>query len=229
MIRAFASVFLFAAVLTSSAVAAERLVAIDVLLEPDQTMLAAADAWNARLREQIPEGFALDETHRPHITLVQTYVAEVDVDEVVAAVGRVAAELDVAALKMEAVGLYHIPSGEIGVAGIVIESTPELLAVQETVISALLPFFDAVVVTRGRLSPSDGTAFDPLLFAYVETFVPKQSGENFNPHVSTGVGPLAWLEAREAEPFDRFAVGVTGIAVYRLGNFATAAQKLAGF
>ncbi|MFM9101715.1 MAG: hypothetical protein ACKOPS_10410 [Cyanobium sp.] len=48
--------------------------AIDVLLEPDATMLAHAEAANARLLEVFPQGFALDEAHRPHITLLQCFV-----------------------------------------------------------------------------------------------------------------------------------------------------------
>jgi hypothetical protein len=36
------------------------LTAIDVLLEPDATMLAHAEVTNARLLEAFPQGFALD-------------------------------------------------------------------------------------------------------------------------------------------------------------------------
>ena len=48
--------------------------AIDILLEPDATMLRHAEANNARLLKVFPKGFALDATHRPHITMVQRYV-----------------------------------------------------------------------------------------------------------------------------------------------------------
>ena len=39
-----------------NAPAEDKLVAIDVLLEPDQRMLTAADEWNKRLRDQMTEG-----------------------------------------------------------------------------------------------------------------------------------------------------------------------------
>jgi hypothetical protein len=45
--------------------------AIDILLEPGATMLRHAEANNARLLKVYPNGFALDATHRPHITLIQ--------------------------------------------------------------------------------------------------------------------------------------------------------------
>ena len=99
----------------------DRLIAIDVLLQPDGKMLEEAANWNARMREQSPEGFALDEQHAPHITLVQRFIAESDLDSVLAAVDRVKSAFDIANMQMTATGLYDIPSGKIGVAGIVIE------------------------------------------------------------------------------------------------------------
>src|SRR3712207_6576700 len=60
-------------------------IAIDVLVEPDATMVAAAQAVNARLRDVYPEGYSLDESHAPHITLLQRYVREQDLDRVTAA------------------------------------------------------------------------------------------------------------------------------------------------
>jgi 2'-5' RNA ligase len=117
-----------------------RLVAIDVLLQPDGKMLEEAADWNARMREQSPEGFAFDEEHAPHITLIQRFIAESDLDSVLAAVDRVKSTFDMATMRMTASGLYHIPSGKIGVAGIVIEPSDELLALQEAVIEAVNPF-----------------------------------------------------------------------------------------
>ncbi|HSN72318.1 MAG TPA: hypothetical protein VLT59_12460 [Steroidobacteraceae bacterium] len=79
---------------------ATELIAIDVLLEPGPTMLEQAADWNARMREQAPQGFALDADHRPHITLLQRHIAIDDLDEVLAAVDRVRQEFDVALLRL---------------------------------------------------------------------------------------------------------------------------------
>src|SRR6266705_1825165 len=62
--------------------------AIDILLEPDATMVQHATATNDRLRKIFPKGFALDSSHRPHITLVQRFVPTEDLDKVYAAVGK---------------------------------------------------------------------------------------------------------------------------------------------
>ena len=71
--------------------AQDRLIAIDVLLQPDAKMLEEAAIWNSRMREQSPEGFRLDEEHTPHITLIQRFIAEDDLVSVLAAIDQVKA------------------------------------------------------------------------------------------------------------------------------------------
>ena len=80
--------------------------AIDVLLEPDATMLRHAEINNARLLAAFPKGFALDTAHRPHITIVQRFVRTADLDRVYAAVGKVLAGTQVKAMKLEAFKYY---------------------------------------------------------------------------------------------------------------------------
>src|SRR6266545_3503292 len=77
--------------------------AIDILLEPDATMLQHAAANNARLLKVYPKGFALDEAHRPHITLIQRFVRTADLDKVYAAAGKVLAGANVNSMKLGAV------------------------------------------------------------------------------------------------------------------------------
>jgi len=63
--------------------------AIDIALEPDNTMLEHAQAVNDRLRSIFPKGFALDATHHPHISMLQRYVRTGDLDKVYTAVDSV--------------------------------------------------------------------------------------------------------------------------------------------
>ncbi len=93
--------------------------AIDILLTPDATMLQRAEANNARLLKVFPKGFALDATHRPHITMIQRFVRTADLDSVYATVGKVLAGANVNGMKLEAFKYYYIPSGKTGLAGIV--------------------------------------------------------------------------------------------------------------
>ena len=98
--------------------------AIDILLEPDATMLKHAEAVNARLLKVYPKGFALDATHRPHITLIQRFVRTADLDKVYAAAGKVLASANVTGMKLEAFKYYYIPDKDIGVCGHCREADP---------------------------------------------------------------------------------------------------------
>jgi len=198
--------------------------AIDVLLEPDATMLRHAEANNARLLKVYPKGFALDASHRPHITLIQRFVRTADLDKVYAAVGKVLASVN--AMKLDAFKYYYIPAGELGVAGIVARPTPELLKLQEDIIAAVAPFTVETGTSGAIVSPHDDPALDAFLIQYVSTFVPKNTGEHFSPHVTTGVALREYLDKMLAEPFEPFTFSPAGAAVYQLGQFGTAAKKL---
>jgi len=203
-------------------------IAIDVLIQPDSRMPTEAQTWNARNREQSPEGFELDEEHAPHFTLIQMFVAESDLPEVLAAVDGVRSMFDLESPEMTAIGLYHLPSGTIGLAGIVIEPSEDLRALQRAAIEAVYGHAREGGGEAAFVPDRSGTRFDPFLFEYVETSVPSQTGEQFNPHVTIGVAPLGWLRVLEEEPFDRCTFGAKGIATDQLGNFGTASKRLDG-
>jgi hypothetical protein len=58
-----------------------------------------------------------------------------------------------------------------------------------------------VSTVNGATAAITDSATDGALIQYVSTFVPKQTGQNFNPHVSTGVAPREYLDQMLAEPF----------------------------
>jgi phosphoserine phosphatase len=200
--------------------------AIDILLEPDATMLQHSADNNARLLKVYPKGFTLDAAHRPHITLIQRFVRTADLDKIYAAAGKVIADTNITGLKLEAFKYYYIPSKDIGLAGIVARPTPELLKLQADLIAAVAPFTVQTADSSAFVTTPEDPIIDPLLIGYVSTFVPKASGENFNPHVTTGVAPREYLDKMLAEPFELFTFSPAGAAVYQLGQFGTAARKL---
>jgi hypothetical protein len=203
--------------------------AIDILLEPDATMLRQCEANNARLLKVFPKGFALDATHTPHITLVQRFVRTADLDQVYAAAGKILARANVPALKLEAFKYYYIPTGANGLAGICAKPTPELLKLQADLIAAVAPFTVEAGDSSAFVTTPDDLIIDPFLISYVAAFVPKGSGEHFNPHVTTGVAPREYLDRMLADPFEPFTFSPAGAAVYQLGQFGTAAKRLKQF
>jgi phosphoserine phosphatase len=209
---------------------ASAVTAIDILLEPDAAMLRHCQASNARLLGAYPNGFALDEAHRPHITLIQRFVRTADLDRVYAAAGKVLAGAHVNSMKLEAFRYYYAPTPpDTGVAGIVVKPTPGLLKLQRDLNAAVAPFTVETGTMAAFATSHNDPALDTALIQYVSAFVPKYSGEHFNPHVSTGVAPREYLDKMLAEPFEPFTFSPAGAAVYQLGAFGTAAEKLKGW
>jgi hypothetical protein len=203
--------------------------AIDILLEPDAAMLQHAQTANARLLKAFPKGYALDAAHQPHISCLQRYVKTDALENVFAAVTGVLASEHPATWKLTAFRYYYIPWKGLGLAGIVIRPTGDLLRYQQKLIDAVAPF----TVPSGSAAayvttPEDPDIVQPLI-EYVAGFVPIHSGENFSPHVTIGLAPEDYLKAMLAESFDDFTCSPAGVSVYQLGNYGVAANKLRGW
>jgi hypothetical protein len=204
----------------------DAITAIDILLLPGDTMLKHAQATNDRLRKVFPEGFALDATHHPHVTLVQRFVLTENLDKVYDAVGKVFENADVTGLKLEAFKYYYIPDKDLGLSGIVVKPTPELLKLEQQVIDAVTPFAVKTGTSAAFVTTPENPEVLPALIEYVTTFVPEASGEHYVPHVTTGLATREYLDKMLKEPFESFTFSPVGAAVYQLGHFGTAAKKL---
>lgn len=178
--------------------------AIDIVLEPDAAMVKHAEAENKRLLKVFPKGFALGKTHHPHISCLQRYVRTADLNKVYEAVGRVLAEEKPTTWKLKAYKYYYIPWKEIGLAGIVVEPTDDLIRYQQKLIDAVAPF----TVKSGNAAAFVTTKEDPDInqptIEYVTTFVPDASGKKFNPHVTTGIASQDYLKKMIDEKFESF-------------------------
>jgi acid phosphatase (class A) len=208
---------------------ASPVTAIDILLEPDATMLQKCSADNARLLGVYAQGFALDAAHTPHITMLQCFVRTADLPQLYAAEEKVLAAANVTQMKLEAFKRYYIPAGGTGVAGICARRTPEILKLQADIIAAASPFNQRAGAIGAFTAPHDNPVLDNFLVKYVSTFEQIGAGEKFNPHVSTGTAPAADLDKLLAEPFENFTFSPAGAAVYQLGPFGTAAKQLKQF
>ena len=89
-------------------------------------MIQRAQADNARLLKAFPEGFALDATHHPHISMLQQFVRTADLDKIYAAANKIFASEKPTSWKLKAFKYYYIPSPPVGLAGIVVEPTARL-------------------------------------------------------------------------------------------------------
>jgi hypothetical protein len=200
--------------------------AIDIALEPDATMIQHAEAANARLLKVFPKGFALDATHRPHISILQRYVRTADLDKVYAAAGKVLADEKVTSWKLKAFKYYYIPWKDIGLGGIVVEPTDDLLRLQQELIDAVAPFTEKTGTAAAYVTTPEDPEINQPTIDYVAAFVPEATGKKFNPHVTIGIATQNYFEEMLAEPFDVFTFSPASASVYQLGNFGTARKEL---
>jgi hypothetical protein len=203
--------------------------AIDVALEPDATMLQNAKAANARLLKSFPKGFPLDETHHPHVTMLQQFVRTDDLDKVFAAANAVFAKEKPTAWTLKAFKYYYIPSPPLGLAGIVVEPTEDLHRLQDELIKAVEPYTVKTGTPAAFFSDEGGRDIQNFLIEYVANFATIAAGKQFNPHVTIGVGTEAYLNEMLAEPFASFTFSAAGASVYQLGSFGTARKELKAF
>jgi hypothetical protein len=203
-----------------------RIVAIDVLLEPDPTMVKRAVAANAELREDYPQGYTLGSEQVPHITLVQRYVKVGDLKAIEAAVSAVLAKEDPRMLQLTANGYAYAPWAGVYITGIAVEPTAELSRLQANVVKAVEPYAVSDGTVAAFSTSKELPKVEEAIVDYVKTFVPKSSGDKYNPHVTIGAGREAFVKQLKAEPFQKFAFKPVGVAVYQLGGFGTAQKKL---
>lgn len=225
MKKALASLFTFL-LLVSPCLAAEPLTAIDVLLEPDDVMLVQAQSDNARLLENYPEGFALDATHIPHISVLQCYVRTQDLEKVSAAVGQITEVYQPFGMELKATGYFAAPWDGLGLAGITVAVTSELLKYQEAIMAALAPWIAGQGTVEALVPNEDGTPSDETIAAYINTFASKQTGKNYNPHVTIGLGKEDFLKEMTAGPYTPFTFKIKNVSIYQLGDFGTARRKI---
>jgi hypothetical protein len=214
---------------TLSSVGQNPITAIDILLEPDATMLQHAQADNARLLKNFPKGFTLGGQYAPHVTVLQRYVNTADLNKVYEAADEVFAKEQATSWKLRAFKYYYIPQKPIGLAGIVIEPTPDLLRLQQELIDAVAPFTAPTGTAAAYVTtPQDPDILEAVI-QYVEVFVPEHSGDHYSPHVTIGIGTLDFLDEMLGAPFDNFTFSAVGASVYHLGNYGTAMTKLHSF
>ena len=200
--------------------------AIDILLDPDATMIQHAQAANERLRKSFPEGFALGQAHQPHISVLQRYVRTEDLDKIYDAVGKVLAGEKPTTWKLKAYKYYYIPWKNIGLAGIVIEPTDDLIRYQQKLVDAVAPFTAKTGTTSAFVTTKEDPDIDQPTIDYVANFVPDETGKKFNPHVTIGIASQEFLKKLLDEKFETFTFSPVGASLYHLGNYGTARKLL---
>ena len=133
------------------------------------------------------------------------------------------------ALKLTAHKYYFLTDKSLpglGLSGIVIEVSPELIKLQQDLIDAVAPFTEKTATAAAFVTTPEAPEINQATIDYIAVFVPDHSGEHFLPHVTTGLASVDYLNKMLAEPFANFTFSPLGASVYHLGNYGTAQAKL---
>lgn len=206
--------------------ASDRLLAIDVLLEPDAKMVEKAQAVNARLRENYPQGYALDASHAAHITLVQGFVRAKDLDAITGIVSSALAKEQPTEWQFKATGYEYSVWNGTAITLLKVERSAELIRLEDAAVKAVQPFIVQGGTSQAFVTDPDAPEINKQTIDWVTNFVPNATDEKFNPHVTVGVANEDFVKNLKAEPFTPFNFTVNHIAIYQLGNFGTARKKL---
>ena len=205
--------------------------AVDIVLEPDATMIQHAEAANAGLLKNFPNGYTLGDEHAPHISVIGGYFYTEHLDEIFAAAGKVLATEKVMSWKLRAFKYYYIPLKEIGLGGILVEPTADLIRLQSELFDAISKFWapaSSGTAAAFKTTPQNPDINQPTIDA-VATYFSQHRGEHYTPHVTIGVGTIAYLDALVAAPFPTFTFSTAAASAYQFGNFGTAAKQLHSF
>jgi hypothetical protein len=216
---------------TTSSPRQSTVTAVDVVLEPDAIMIQHARDANAGLLKNFPKGYALGDEHAPHISVMGGFVYTASLDKIYAAAGEVLANEKVTSWKLKAFKYYYIPLKEIGLGGIVVEPTTEMIRLQKKLIDATAAFMapsSAGTAEAFATTPDDPEINQPTIDA-VATYLSGHTSEHYSPHVTIGVGTRDYLDGLLAAPFPTFTFSVVGVSAYQFGNFGTAAKRLHSF
>jgi hypothetical protein len=205
--------------------------AVDIVLEPDATMIQNAQAANAGLLKNFPKGFTLGDEHAPHMSVIGGYFHSENLDEIFAAASKVLASEKVMSWKLTAYKYYYIPMKEIGLGGILVQPTPDLIRLQGELFEAIGKFM--APGSSGTAAAFKTTVQDPEInqgtIDAVANYFATHRADHYSPHVTIGVGTVDYLNALLAAPFPTFTFSAAGASAYQFGNFGTAAKLLHSF
>jgi hypothetical protein len=104
-------------------------------------------------------------------------------------------------LEIAAFKYYYVPMGQLGLGGIVVKPTPDLLRLQQELIDAVTSYTVKTATVAAFYTTPEEPDINPSVIDYIGTSMADLSGENFSPHVTIGIGTAAFLAVMLTEPF----------------------------
>ena len=168
------------------------LLAIDVALLPPEEVNVQARKLNAELYRSSNQGFQFDESHLPHITIVQQFIDAERLSEVEKLVEGISHHTN--ALTLTISGIEGVPIREKLFNNIyIVDRAPTVDLLHEELSEALKPFDhpdgDGEAYVR---DPGETIAEKSIEWLHV--FYVQHAGAHFVPHITLGRGPTLSLD-----------------------------------
>ncbi|NMM47612.1 2'-5' RNA ligase family protein [Marinigracilibium pacificum] len=186
---------------SSESVTSDEVIAIDILLDPDNAMLATSKVFNDQLRDNYAEGFELDASHQPHVTIIQAYVKKSALPEIEAELKTLISQSNLSEAELTANGLYYIPFDDKGLAGITVDKG-NLMEFHNQVVDLMKKYTEPNGQGTAFVPQPDGTPIMDATVDYVNKFTQSSSGDKYNPHVTIGIGYKDYVSTYIIEKLD---------------------------
>lgn len=206
--------------------AENEVTAITIALEPDPRAVLQLTAINDRLRSSAHQSFAFDQTHRPHLTILQRYVRTQDLDKVYAAVTAAIANQHIAPWKLQAYQYGCIPWGDVDLLVVKIRKIPELVRLQRQLIKSIKTFAADKGSSSAFFRDKGDAPINSPTIDHVANFVRASSGPKYKPEITVGALPAAMAKPLAAQPLESLTFSPAAISIFQLGNFGTARARL---
>lgn len=192
-------------------------IVVDVVLIPPKEILQLAIKLNKSFPDTIKEDYVLNaKTCIPHITLLMGLVSRGRIEEVVAKLNNIAKKFSALNLRATKFASAPHPDGKI-FSTLVVEKSPDLQKLHETILEELTPFFSWDSVKKEMFySPPPVKEISSF---WVEGFEKSSARENYDPHISLGFAELK----RQFVPTQFTA---SKLVLCHLGNYCTCRNVL---
>ena len=204
------------------------IIAINILLKPDQTMEDISRKYNQRMIDNYKPGFRFDERHYPHITLYQLFVRSNDLANIEKELRILILEGDLSSIKLKAIGMNSSTYNSERSVAIILDRGP-LLNFHNIVVDRLKKYSVAEGSGRAFAPRPGGEPISQVSVDYVHSFVMNSSGENYNSHLTLGIADEEFAIKMVSEPFDAFSFGISSVSICQIGQFGTAQNEIGIF
>lgn len=206
--------------------AEKNVIAINVVLEPDSAMADFAKTDNAEMLRSYPQGFALDGTHAPHITILQRFIRAHSLNAVFAAVDKASANTSISSWRLKTSKYNFNPWRDGFLGSIVLEQNGKLLLLQQKLIEAIAPYTEQNGFSGSFFKTQGEPEISQVTIDYVAAFVPSSAGKNYLPHLTIGFASAKQRQSMIEKPFKPLTFSPAAVAIYQIGNYGTARKKL---